>query len=84
MFTLPHAESVGNTASDTGLEKFARAVPRVVPPNIKRALQLRVEDVEAAQAIRERRIEELARTDVDASFSLRELRDTLLKLGGRH
>lgn len=90
MFTFPDAESVGNTPSETGLEKFARAVPRVLQPHIKRALQLRVEDVEAAQAIRERRIEELerelaelARTYVDASLSLRELRDALLKCGGR-
>lgn len=45
---------------------------------------------EAAQAIRERRIEELerelvklTRTYVDAFLSLRKLRDALLKCGGR-
>jgi len=85
MHTLTDAERVGNTPSDTGLEKFARAVPRVVPPNIKRALKKRCSIATAEQAARiwqleklEAKIEELAREIIDAAESLRDMRRALL------
>ena len=85
MLSLPDAQCVGNSPVDTGLEKFARAVPRVVPPNIKRALKKRCSIATAEQAARiwqleklEARIEELAREIIDAAESLRDMRRALL------
>jgi len=85
MLTLTRAERAVNTPSDTGWEKFARAVPRVVAPNIKRALKKRCSIATAEQAARiwqleklEAKIEELAREIIDAAESLRDMRRALL------
>jgi len=90
MLTLTRAERVVNTPSDTDLEKFARAVPRVVPPNIKRALKKRCSIATAEQAARiwqleklEAKIEELAREIIDAAESLRDMRRALLSGGAQ-
>jgi len=38
MLTVTDALCVGNSPVDTGLEKFARAVPRVIPPHLEAAI----------------------------------------------
>ena len=89
MFTLPHAARAVNAPSDTGGDKFSKAVPRVVPLYIKRALEKRIQHIEAANAARIWKIEKLE-AEVDSlyrayrqeHFSLQQLRHAL-EFGGR-
>ena len=85
MYTLNHASRVVKSISDTGVNAFACAIPRMVSPHIKQALKKRCSIATAEQAARiwqleklEAKIEELAREIIDAAESLREMRRALL------
>jgi len=55
MLTVTDALCVGNSPVDTGLEKFARAVPRVIPPNLDAAIAADVcNDLKQLQAASKR------------------------------
>ena len=89
MQTLSHAKRVGNTPSDTGWDKFSKAVPRVVPLYIRRALEKRIRHIEALNAARiweidklEAAVDSLYRAYRQEHFSLQQLRHAL-EFGGR-
>jgi len=89
MFTSPDAQSVGNSPVDTGWDEFSKATPRVVQPYIKRALEKRIQHIEAANAARiwkieklEAEVDSLYRAYREEHFSLQELRHAL-EFGGR-